>query len=122
MLKSCGDPSSSTGLEVNEVLDSRRRAWPRSDSTSSCKRRSGRPWATHGKTSAWSSPPASVHRSSPHPQQALRPAPGPCGLRRVRFHDLRHSCATLLYEQGVPIEKIQDVLGQLPDHHEADLR
>ena len=33
------------------------------------------------------------------------------GLRQVRFHDLRHSCATLLYEQGVPIEKIQDVLG-----------
>ncbi|WP_312877379.1 tyrosine-type recombinase/integrase [Micromonospora profundi] len=33
------------------------------------------------------------------------------GLRRVRFHDLRHSCATLLYEQGVPIERIQDVPG-----------
>ncbi|MFG3708523.1 tyrosine-type recombinase/integrase [Micromonospora sp. NPDC047670] len=33
------------------------------------------------------------------------------GLRRVRFHDLRHSCATMLYERGVPIEKIQDVLG-----------
>lgn len=33
------------------------------------------------------------------------------GLRRIRFHDLRHSCATLLYEQGVPIEKIQDILG-----------
>jgi integrase len=33
------------------------------------------------------------------------------GVRRIRFHDLRHSCATLLYEQGVPIEKIQDVLG-----------
>jgi integrase len=33
------------------------------------------------------------------------------GLRRIRFHDLRHSCATLLYEQGVSIEKIQDVLG-----------
>ncbi|WP_319461659.1 site-specific integrase [Micromonospora sp. RTP1Z1] len=32
------------------------------------------------------------------------------GLRRIRFHDLRHSCATLLYEQGVPIEKIQDIL------------
>lgn len=27
------------------------------------------------------------------------------------FHDLRHSCATLLYELGVPIENIQDVLG-----------
>jgi integrase len=22
------------------------------------------------------------------------------GLHRIRFHDLRHSCATLLYEQG----------------------
>jgi integrase len=33
------------------------------------------------------------------------------GVRRVRFHDLRHSCATLLYEQGVRIENIQDVLG-----------
>lgn len=33
------------------------------------------------------------------------------GVRRIRFHDLRHSCATLLYEQGVPIENIQDVLG-----------
>jgi integrase len=33
------------------------------------------------------------------------------GIRHVRFHDLRHSCATLLYEQGVPIENIQDVLG-----------
>jgi integrase len=33
------------------------------------------------------------------------------GVRRVRFHDLRHSCATLLYEQGVKIENIQDVLG-----------
>ena len=33
------------------------------------------------------------------------------GIRRVRFHDLRHSCATLLYELGVPIENIQNVLG-----------
>jgi integrase len=33
------------------------------------------------------------------------------GVRQVRFHDLRHSCATLLYDQGVPIENIQDVLG-----------
>lgn len=33
------------------------------------------------------------------------------GVRRIRFHDLRHSCATLLYQQGVSIENIQDVLG-----------
>ena len=32
-------------------------------------------------------------------------------MPRIRFHDLRHSCATLLYELGVPIENIQDVLG-----------
>jgi len=33
------------------------------------------------------------------------------GLRRIRFHDLRHSCASLLYDEGVTIENIQDVLG-----------
>lgn len=33
------------------------------------------------------------------------------GVRRIRFHDLRHSCATLLYEQGVPLENVQDILG-----------
>lgn len=33
------------------------------------------------------------------------------GVRRIRFHDLRHSCASLLYSQGVPLEIIQDVLG-----------
>lgn len=33
------------------------------------------------------------------------------GVRRVRFHDLRQSCASLLYSQGVPLEVIQDVLG-----------
>ncbi len=33
------------------------------------------------------------------------------GVRRIRFHDLRHSCATLLYHQGVALERIQDILG-----------
>jgi integrase len=33
------------------------------------------------------------------------------GVPRIRFHDLRHSCATLLYDQGAQIEHIQDVLG-----------
>ncbi|MER7333486.1 MULTISPECIES: tyrosine-type recombinase/integrase [unclassified Micromonospora] len=32
-------------------------------------------------------------------------------VRQIRVHDLRHSCATLLYDQGVPLERIQDVLG-----------
>ena len=33
------------------------------------------------------------------------------GLRRIRFHDLRHSCATLLYHEGVPLKDIQMWLG-----------
>ncbi len=32
-------------------------------------------------------------------------------MRRIRFHDLRHSCASLLLSQGVPLTSIQDVLG-----------
>jgi integrase len=32
-------------------------------------------------------------------------------LKRIRFHDLRHSCATLLRQQGVPMEDIQRWLG-----------
>lgn len=33
------------------------------------------------------------------------------GLRRVRFHDLRHSCASLLLANNVPMKQIQDWLG-----------
>jgi integrase len=33
------------------------------------------------------------------------------GLRHIRFHDLRHSCATLLRHEGVPMEEIQKWLG-----------
>ena len=33
------------------------------------------------------------------------------GLRRIRFHDLRHSCASLLYANGVSLKQIQEWLG-----------
>ncbi len=33
------------------------------------------------------------------------------GLRRIRFHDLRHSCASLLLSNGVPMKQIQEWLG-----------
>lgn len=33
------------------------------------------------------------------------------GLLRMRFHDLRHSCASLLLANGVPLKHIQEWLG-----------
>jgi integrase len=33
------------------------------------------------------------------------------GVRRIRFHDLRHTCASLLLAQGVPPRVVMDVLG-----------
>ena len=33
------------------------------------------------------------------------------GIRRVRFHDLRHTCATLLLVQGVHPRVVMDILG-----------
>ena len=32
-------------------------------------------------------------------------------LKFIRFHDLRHSCATLLYDNGVSLKEIQEWLG-----------
>ena len=33
------------------------------------------------------------------------------GMRHIRFHDLRHSCASLLLKNGVPMKQIQEWLG-----------
>jgi integrase len=33
------------------------------------------------------------------------------GFKRIRYHDLRHSCASLLLANGVPLKQIQDWLG-----------
>lgn len=33
------------------------------------------------------------------------------GMRRIRFHDLRHTCASLLYDNGVNLKDIQEWLG-----------
>ena len=33
------------------------------------------------------------------------------GVKRIHFHDLRHSCTTLLFAQGVDLQTIRDLLG-----------
>jgi len=33
------------------------------------------------------------------------------GLPRIRFHDLRHTCATLMLCEGVHIKIVQELLG-----------
>jgi len=33
------------------------------------------------------------------------------GVRRIRFHDLRHTCASLLLAQGVAPRVVMEVLG-----------
>ena len=33
------------------------------------------------------------------------------GLKKMRFHDLRHSCASLLLANGVTLKEIQEWLG-----------
>jgi integrase len=32
-------------------------------------------------------------------------------LPDIRFHDLRHACATLLLSEGVPVKVVQEILG-----------
>ncbi|WP_344351075.1 tyrosine-type recombinase/integrase, partial [Catellatospora coxensis] len=65
-------------------------------------------WADHGMVFATKiGTPVEPRNLKRHFDQLCAKA----GVPQIRFHDLRHSCATILYDQGVPIENIQDVLG-----------
>lgn len=42
-------------------------------------------------------------------------------LKKIRFHDLRHSCASLLLAEGVPMKQIQEWLGHASFKTTADI-
>lgn len=42
-------------------------------------------------------------------------------LKRIRFHDLRHSCASLMLANGVPMKQIQEWLGHSTFQTTADI-
>ncbi len=54
-----------------------------------------------------SAPPSPARTSSPAPSSRSRGA----GLPNIRFHDLRHTCATLLLSKGVHAKLVQELLG-----------
>ena len=43
------------------------------------------------------------------------------GLRPIRFHDLRHSCASLMVMNGVPMKQVQEWLGHSTFSTTADI-
>ena len=44
-------------------------------------------------------------------QRSFRPLLAKAGLPQIRFHDLRHTCATLLLSRGVHAKFVQELLG-----------
>jgi integrase len=68
----------------------------------------GERWEDHGLvfTTMWGTP---LHRSdvTRRFQRILKRA----WLPRKRFHDLRHTCASLLLAQGVPLHEVSELLG-----------
>ena len=43
------------------------------------------------------------------------------GIKDFRFHDLRHSCATFLLAQGVPVKMISEILGHSSSSFTMDI-
>ena len=44
-------------------------------------------------------------------QRSFKPLLERAGLPEVRFHDLRHTCATILLSKGVHAKFVQELLG-----------
>ena len=69
----------------------------------------GSDWADHGLvfTNAWGEPLGGPHVTSRDFRGLLRRA----GLPPIRFHDLRHTAATILLSSGVHPKMVREMLG-----------
>ena len=80
--------------------------------TGSAKRTSARLSDHWVSTWTWSSLHNSARRSTPEMLTAGSTSyASELVLRRIRPHDLRHTCASLLLAQGVPARVVMDILG-----------
>jgi integrase len=43
--------------------------------------------------------------------RVLRPLLAQAGVPRIRFHDLRHTCATIMLSENVPAKVVSEMLG-----------
>ncbi len=91
-----GSPKSETSLRVIPLTDS---------AAALCGRMQPRNPAAYvlTGTEAWMEPRALQYRLEKYVRA--------CGLEGVHFHTLRHSCASLLLANGVPLKQIQEWLG-----------
>jgi integrase len=56
-----------------------------------------------------------------HVSKAFSVACERSGVRRIRFHDLRHTCATLMLESGADLVIVKDLLGHSKIQITADV-
>ena len=89
--------------------------------TAASSRTAAKP-AMPGATSAWCSPASPAGRSTPPTYTATTtPSATSPDVRKIRFHDLRHSAASLLLEQGVELVVVKDLLGHAQINTTADI-
>jgi integrase len=82
-----------------------------SEFTATDRRFTGSRSARNGETSIWSSPDLGGPTDPSWSRQVFYAALDVANMARIRFHDLRHTAATLALMQGVHPKVVSDMLG-----------
>src|SRR5262249_52406679 len=98
---------------AGDALPCRKRRWRRCVSIGHAKRLSVCDWVRHGQMWISSSPntigrPSDVNNLRHSWWYSLLTW---AGLPRIRIHDLRHTCATLLLARGINVKVVSEMLG-----------